>query len=116
MSRTTLFADVLLPLPVKGTFTYRVPFEMNNAIKVGQRVSVQFGKRKVYAGLIKRLHQQVPEAVPKYILHVLDEQPLVNPLQFQFWDWISDYYMCTEGDVMNAALPSVFKLSSESKV
>jgi primosomal protein N' (replication factor Y) len=116
MSRTTLFADVLLPLPVKGTFTYRVPFEMNSDVKVGQRVSVQFGAKKVYAGLIKRIHQQVPETVPKYILHLLDEQPLVNTLQFQFWDWISDYYMCTEGDVMNAALPSAFKLSSESKV
>lgn len=116
MSRTTLFADVLLPLPVKGTFTYRVPFELNDAVGIGQRVSVQFGKKKVYAGLIKRIHQQVPETVPKYILHLLDEQALVNPLQFQFWDWISDYYMCTEGDVMNAALPSAFKLASESKV
>ena len=116
MSRTTLFADVLLPLPVKGTFTYRIPFEWNDLVKVGQRVSVQFGRKKVYAGLIKRIHQKVPEVVPKYILHLLDEQALVNPIQLRFWEWISNYYMCTEGEVMHAALPSAFKLSSESKV
>ena len=116
MSRTTLFADVILPLPVKGTFTYRIPFGMNDLVKVGQRVSVQFGKKKVYAGLIKHIHQQVPAVVPKYILHLLDEKALVNLIQFRFWEWISDYYMCTEGEVMHAALPSAFKLSSESKV
>lgn len=116
MSRTTLFADILLPLPVKGTFTYRIPFEWNDSVKVGQRISVQFGKKKVYAGLIRRIHQQVPATVPKYILHLLDEQALVNPIQFRFWEWLSGYYMCTEGEVMQAALPSAFKLSSESKV
>lgn len=116
MSRTTLFADVLVPLPVKGFFTYRVPYEMNDVVKVGQRVTVQFGKKKIYAGLIKRIHDQVPASIPKYILHVLDDKPLVKPIQFQFWEWIASYYLCTEGEVMNAALPSAFKLSSESKV
>lgn len=116
MSRTTLFADILLPLPIKGTFTYRVPFELNDAIKAGHRVTVQFGKKKVYAGLVKRLHQQVPQSVPKYILHLLDNQVLVNPTQFAFWEWLAAYYMSTEGEVMNAALPSSFKLASESKV
>ena len=116
MSRTTLFADILLPLPVKGTFTYRIPFELNDFVNEGQRVAVQFGKKKVYAGLIKRLHEKVPEYQAKYILHLLDENPLVNQIQFQFWEWISSYYMSTEGEVMNAALPSAFKLASESKV
>ncbi len=116
MSRTTLFADVLIPLPVKGTFTYRVPFELNEFVKEGQRVAVQFGKKRVYAGLIKNLHEKVPEYTPKYILHLLDEEPLVNRIQFTFWEWIASYYMSTEGEVMNAALPSAFKLASESKV
>ncbi len=116
MSRTTLFADVLLPLPIRGTFTYRVPFDLNEFIKKGQRVAVQFGKKKVYAGLVKRLHEKVPAYTPKYILHLLDEQPLVNDIQFLFWEWIADYYMGTLGDVMNVALPSAFKLASESKV
>jgi len=116
MSRITLFADVLLPLPVKGTFTYRVPYELNDFVQEGQRVAVQFGKKKVYAGLIKKLHEKVPETIPKYILSILDEKPVVNNIQFRFWEWISSYYLSTEGEVMNAALPSAFKLASESKV
>jgi len=116
MSRTTLFADVLLPLPVRGTFTYRVPYELNDFVQEGQRVAVQFGKKKVYAGLIKRIHQEVPETAPKYVLHILDVKPIVNTIQFRFWEWIASYYLSTEGEVMNAALPSAFKLASESKV
>jgi len=116
MERITLFADILLPLPIKGTFTYRVPFELNALVKPGQRVAVQFGKKKVYAGLIRRLHEKVPEYTPKYIIHLLDKKPLVNEIQFQFWEWMAAYYMSTEGEVMNAALPSAFKLESESKV
>jgi len=116
MERTTLFADILLPLPIKGTFTYRIPFELNEFVKVGQRVAVQFGRKKIYSGLIKNLHSIVPEYTPKYILHLLDEEPVVNSIQFKFWQWISNYYLSAEGDVMNAALPSAFKLASESKV
>jgi len=116
MSRKTLFADILLPLPVRGTFTYRIPFELNEFMKEGQRVAVQFGRKKVYSGLIKRLHENVPDYTPKYILHLLDEEPLVNDIQFRFWEWLSSYYLSTEGEVMNAALPSAFKLASESKV
>jgi primosomal protein N' (replication factor Y) len=117
MERTTLFAEVLLPLPVPGTFTYRVPFAMNEKIKTGCRVSVQFGKRRVYAGLVMELHEKPPaNGIPKYILSVLDTKPLVNAIQIRFWKWISDYYMSTLGEVMNAALPSAFKLNSESAV
>ena len=116
MDRITLFADVLLPLPVKGTFTYRVPFELNEFVKEGQRVAVQFGRKKIYAGLIKKLHENVPEYSPKYLLYLIDEEPLINRIQYNFWEWIAAYYMSTEGEVMNAALPSAFKLASESKV
>lgn len=117
MDRTTLFADILLPLPVPGTFTYRVPFTMNHIVQKGQRVSVQFGSRRVYAGLILKLHEKAPDSgTPKYILSVLDEKPLVNDVQIEFWNWIADYYMCTLGEVMNVAFPSAFKLSSESKI
>lgn len=117
MERLTFFAEILLPLPVPGTFTYRVPFALNEKIKVGQRVTVQFGKRRVYAGLVLALHQRPPQkGIPKYILSILDEKPLVNALQFRFWKWISDYYMSTLGEVMSVALPSAFRLSSESKV
>ena len=116
MERITLFADILLPLPIKGTFTYRIPYDMNDFVKVGMRAAVQFGKKKVYSGLIKNIHENVPSYPPKYLLHLLDEEAVVNPLQFRFWEWISNYYLSTEGSVMNAALPSAYKLASESKV
>lgn len=117
MDRITLFAEVLLPLPIPGTFTYRIPFALNDAVKPGQRVSVQFGSRRVYAGLVTELHEHPPQkGTPKYILSILDEKPLVTALQFQFWKWMADYYMSTLGEVMNVALPSAFKLSSESKI
>ncbi len=117
MERKTLFVDVMLPLPVKGLFTYRVPFELNDFIMPGQRVAIQFGRRKLYTALVRKVHENIPKAyAPKYILSILDELPIVNDIQFSFWDWISEYYMCFPGEVMNAALPSAFKLASESKL
>lgn len=117
MERKTLFVDVMLPLPVKGLFTYRVPFELNEFVGPGKRVAVQFGRRKLFTALIRKVHEKVPQSyMPKYILSVLDEKAIVNELQFLFWDWISSYYMCFAGEVMNAALPSAFKLASESKL
>ncbi len=117
MERITLFADVLLPLPIEGSFTYRVPRELNEFISAGHRVSVQFGRKKIYAGIVKRVHQEVPkDHIPKYIISLLDELPIVNQNQLDFWEWIADYYMSTTGEVMNAAMPSAFKLASESKL
>lgn len=117
MDRKTLFVEVILPLPLDGSFTYRVPFEMNEMVAQGMRVLVQFGTRKVYAALVKSVHENIPQNYqPKYILAVLDAHPIVNPLQFQFWSWISKYYIAGVGEVMNAALPTAFKLSSESKL
>lgn len=117
MERKTLFADVLLPLPVKGTFTYRVPFELNEEVGYGKRVSVQFGAKKIYTALIKNIHENPPKGyIPKYILSVVDSRPVVNEIQFRFWEWMASYYLCHEGEVMNAALPSGLKLASESKI
>ena len=117
MERTTLFADILIPLSIKGYYTYRVPFELNNSIKTGQRVVVQFGKKKVYTGLVRHIHNKVPEYKNiKYILSILDIEAIVNEKQFQFWEWISTYYMCNYGEVMNAALPPAFKLASETGI
>ncbi len=117
MDRITLFAEVLLPLPIPGTFTYRIPFEMNSEVTAGKRVVVQFGKKKIYTGLVKSVHQKIPQDyIPKYVLSVLDSSPVVNDIQFGFWDWIADYYMCHAGEVMNAALPSALKLASETRI
>ncbi|MCQ2297274.1 MAG: primosomal protein N' [Bacteroidales bacterium] len=112
----TLFVDVLLPLHLKDTYTYRVPQEYNEDIRVGQRVVVQFGAKRLYAGVVRRIHENVPQYQVKYILSVLDENPLVTERQFQLWEWIAQYYMSYLGDVMTAAVPSAFKLASESAV
>lgn len=117
MERKTLFVNVILPIPVPGTFTYRVPYDLNDSVRVGQRVVVQFGKTKIMSGLISEITEQVPDYEQvKYILDILDENPVVNAIQLKLWQWICDYYLCYEGEVMQAALPSAMKLSSESKI
>ncbi|MBR2051134.1 MAG: primosomal protein N' [Bacteroidales bacterium] len=115
--RITLFAEILLPLPIPGSFTYRVPYELNDKAKVGQRAVVQFGKTKIMSGLIVSLTTEVPDCNDiKYLLDILDDDPVVNAQQLQLWNWISSYYLCYPGEVMQAALPSALKLSSESKI
>ena len=115
--RVTLFAEILLPLPIPGTYTYRVPFELNQKAKVGQRAVVQFGKTKIMSGLIISLTEEVPDCTSiKYLLDILDDDPVVNQNQLKLWQWIASYYLCYLGDVMQVALPSALKLSSESKI
>jgi primosomal protein N' (replication factor Y) len=112
-----LFASVLLPLPLPGYFTYRVPEEFQPDISPGKRVVVPFGKKKIYTALVHELHTENPSSVEaRGILSVIDDRPVVFPVQFRFWEWIASYYMCTPGEVMNAALPSGFKLASESMI
>jgi primosomal protein N' (replication factor Y) len=113
--RITYFVDVILPLSIPNKYTYRVPFELNHDIELGKRVVVPFGKAKYYTAIIARIHEEVPKNyTAKYIEVVLDETPIVVPKQFHLWNWISEYYMADIGDVMNAALPSNFKLASET--
>lgn len=112
----TYFVDIILPLHIHGTYTYRVPQEYNQLVKVGQRVVVQFGPRKLYSALVRRIHEDVPQYKVKYILSILDSEPIVNEPLFRFWEWIADYYMCYVGDVMAIALPTAFRLASESAV
>lgn len=115
--RKTLFADILLPVPIYNEFTYRIPFELNDSAQAGCRVIVPFGKSKVVTGIITRIHENVPtDYIARYIDAILDDTPIVTPEQYEFWKWISTYYMAPIGDVMNAALPSNFKLASETKI
>lgn len=117
VSRRTYFVDVLLPLALRGWYTYRVPHEWAGQVERGKRVVVQFGKNKIYAALVYRVHQEAPQRYEaKYILDVLDEFAIVTPEQFPLWEWIAHYYMCTLGEVMQAALPSALKLASETKI
>lgn len=113
----TLFAEVLLPVPVPKLFTYRVPHTMNEFIRNGQRAIVQFGDRKILTGLVVTTHERPPKDYEaKYLLELLDDFPVVNELQFELYRWIAEYYLCSLGEVMNAALPAGLKLSSESMV
>lgn len=115
MSQAT-FVEVILPLATPNTYTYGVPFDLAEHIKKGHRVIVQFGKRKIYSGIVYEIHHRKPtDYIAKPIEEIADNQILVNEQQFKLWEWISTYYMCTLGEVMNAALPSALKLSSETK-
>ena len=113
---TTLFADIILPLHLRSTFTYRIPTEYAGMVEAGQRVIVQFGAKKLYSGLVRRVHSEVPKYQVKYILSVVDTKPIVAERQFRLWEWMSRYYMCYIGDVMAVALPSILRLASESMV
>ena len=112
----TFFVDVILPLHIHDTYTYRVPQEYNDAIRVGQRVVVQFGPKRLYSAVVSRVHQEVPHYTVKYVLSILDIDPIVDENQLRFWEWIAAYYMCYVGDVMSIALPTAFRLASESAV
>jgi primosomal protein N' (replication factor Y) (superfamily II helicase) len=115
--RKTLFADIILPVPIHKVFTYRVPFELNDYVLPGVRAIVPFGRSKLITGIITKVHEVIPNGYQaKYIEHVLDETPIITKNQFLLWQWISNYYMSPLGDVMNAALPSNFKLASETKI
>jgi primosomal protein N' (replication factor Y) len=115
--RLTLFAEVILPLSIAKNYTYRVPYELNNAVAVGKRVVVQFGKSKLYTAIIRSLSTEAPERYEaKYLMEVLDEKPVVTVQQLEFWKWLADYYLCNVGEVMSAALPSALKLASETRI
>ncbi|MCB0479536.1 MAG: primosomal protein N' [Crocinitomicaceae bacterium] len=115
--RITLFVDVILPLSLDQKFTYRVPFELNEQVQTGVRAVVPLGKTKMYTGLIVGISEQPPaEYQARYIESILDDFPIVTKKQIQFWEWISGYYMANIGDVMTAALPSNFKLASETNI
>jgi len=115
--RETLFVEVILPLAIAKNYTYRVPFQLNNEVAIGKRVVVQFGKSKLYTAIVASIGNQAPEKYEaKYLIEILDDRPVVSERQLQFWQWLSEYYMCTVGEVMNAALPSALKLASETKV
>lgn len=115
--RQTLFVEVLLPLSLSINYTYRIPFELNDQIAVGKRVVVQFGKHKIYTALVKQITTQPPlKYEAKYIIDVVDKEAIVTPKQLELWQWMATYYLCNEGDVLNAALPSGLKLASETTI
>ncbi len=113
----TKFVDVILPLALPRLYTYSVPEEYEGMVETGKRVVVQFGKKKLYSAIVHDVHDRAPEKYQtKDILQVIDDEPLVVQSQIRFWEWMAEYYMCTLGEVMKAALPSALKMESETFV
>lgn len=111
------YAYVILPIAIAQHYTYSVPSSMAPTLVIGMRVEVQFGKSKLYTGIIAGFTDKInPQVKPKPILSILDLAPMVDEKQLQLWSWIAKYYACTIGEVMNAALPGKLKLNSDSKV
>ena len=113
-----VFADVIVPLPLANSYTYRLPADMEGEVQVGSRVIVPFGQKKFYTAIVIRLHNTPPEGdyQVKSVTEVLDPHPIVTPAQLAFWQWVAEYYLCTLGDVYKAALPSGMKLESETRI
>ncbi|MGA1379813.1 MAG: replication restart helicase PriA, partial [Chitinophagaceae bacterium] len=111
------FADILIPAALPTTYTWSIPSTLVDQVKVGCRVEVNLGKRKRYAGLVKRVYSSKTESrLVKPILQVLDPKPIIFSQQLKFWEWISNYYVCTQGEVMAAALPANFRLTSDTEL
>lgn len=106
--------EVILPLAIPKTYTYSVPAHLQKKIRTGCRAEVVFGKNKRYAGIIKSISDIKPAYETKDVLNIIDDAPIIYSQQLLLWKWISDYYMCSEGEVMAAALPTHLKLSSET--
>ena len=113
----TLFATVVLPLALPNNYTFHIPNELADRVKFGVHVEVQFGAgRDLYAAVVIAVSEKKPDYTTKPILQVIDSEPIIAPVQLEFWEWVARYYSCTLGEVMNAALPTNMKLSSETRV
>jgi primosomal protein N' (replication factor Y) len=109
------FVEVVLPLSLAKTFTYRISESEFHFIKKGMRVAVPFGKSKVYTALAIEIHQNKPTLYEAKEIHqILDDKPIVTEIQIAHWQWIASYYMCAIGDVYRGAMPSAFLLESET--
>jgi primosomal protein N' (replication factor Y) len=111
------FIDVILPIPIEKLFTYSINASEFDFLRQGMRVAVPFGKTKIYTGIVYKVHKEAPLAYEAKEIHqILDDSPIVNQNQFELWQWMASYYMCTLGDVMRAALPNAFILESETVI
>ena len=111
------YVDVIVPLPIASQYTYSLPSDLEESVQEGCRVVVSFGRKKFYTAIVTKVHYAAPEGYEtKDIEEVLDASPILLPKQFEFWEWLSTYYLCTLGDVYKAAMPSGMKLESETVV
>lgn len=115
MSEMSHFIDVILPVPLERLFTYEITVAESEFLKPGMRVAVPFGKSKIYTALVFQIHQTQPTAYEAKEIHqILDDAPIITQHQLTHWQWISEYYLCTIGEVLRAALPNSFLLESET--
>ncbi len=105
-----LYADVILPLPLEGLFTYAIPQDFQTRDLVGCRVVVPLGRTKTYTALVVSCHDERPSFHVRSIMSVLDARPIITPSQYSLWSWIADYYMAPIGEVYKAALPAGLKV------
>ena len=111
----TIFIDVMLPLALPRPYTYKLTQEQAELIDIGFRVAVPFGKQKIYTGLITNIHEVSPQTYdPKSIVMILDEAPTITTIQLKFWEWMSEYYMSTQGEIMRACLPAALLIESKT--
>ncbi|MBP7172955.1 MAG: primosomal protein N' [Cloacibacterium sp.] len=109
------YTQIIIPLNLKGTFTYKVPDFLVEEIEVGKRVLVPFGGKKIYTGIVLEIHNREPENfIPKELISMLDSSPIVPKEQLSFWQWLSEYYLCNLGEIYRFAFPSSLKLESET--
>ena len=109
------YADIILPVAVRGRFTYSIPAHLAGIIKPGSRALVPFGKKRLYSGIVCKLHNEKPDVKNiKPVYEIAGPLPLVNEIQVRHWQWISDYYMCSEGEVLKAAVPSALFPSGDT--
>lgn len=111
-----MYAEIILPLPLRGTFTYAVPAGSEADMQTGSRVLVQFGKKKYYTGIVDRMHSDDPGYEVKPIMALLDPRPITRYPQLRLWKWISEYYLAPLGEVFKAAVPSGLKPESDTFV
>jgi primosomal protein N' (replication factor Y) len=111
------YIDVIVPIALEQRFTYSITQQESEHLKVGMRVAVPFGKRKVYTAIVAKIHENPPvryEAKP--IEEILENTPTVTPEQLKLWKWIANYYLCTEGEILKSALPSALLIESETAI
>ena len=109
--------DVILPLPIRNKFTYSFERNIFTNICVGMRVVVPFGKNKIFTGIIYKIYNNKPLSYEvKSIIMLLDKKPIISELNFDFWKWVSNYYICSLGDILKASFPSTLLLEGETQI
>jgi primosomal protein N' (replication factor Y) len=116
MQENKTYIDIILPLALNKLYTYSIDDMLINDLEIGLAVIVQFGKKKLYTGIIKKIHNNNPKYDTKDINAISNPKIVINKYQLELWEWIAEYYMCTLGDVYKAALPAGLKVESQTKI